>query len=248
MAEDIRRLVDACHSCLVTSPSIHFLIPHLCPRNSATKQVFARYTKRLRITGSLNRDEWSDRSTCHLFSTDASSVACSSRFFVAALSGCDVEEYKNTAFGISEYVGRLNQWLFHGRQLLAFSRSPAILATCCHNNLRTWNLQNLKDTQESQFDFLWCEELDFGPCDMSFSQDERLLVVANEKDGSVVKIDATTGSRRGSMVLREHEKCLLSGSAAEHTRDAPGFAGICLRSPADSQQRAPGLVASPSGI
>ena len=53
-ASDIYHIVAAFHSNLLSSPSsIYSLIPYLCPPKSIMREIFAKPSKKLRITGHL---------------------------------------------------------------------------------------------------------------------------------------------------------------------------------------------------
>ncbi|MBE3042020.1 NACHT domain-containing protein, partial [Candidatus Bathyarchaeota archaeon] len=86
-ASDIYHIVAVFHSNLISSPSsIYPLIPYLCPPKSIIREIFAKPSKKLRITGHLEED-WNDRLACCLFPEEASSIECSNRLLAVGLSG-----------------------------------------------------------------------------------------------------------------------------------------------------------------
>ncbi|KAH8903866.1 WD40 repeat-like protein [Coniochaeta sp. PMI_546] len=219
IVRDIGHLVGAFGSCLLSSPSsIHFLIPHLCPRDSIVRQLFARDTKRLKISTSLTEQDWTDRSTCHFFSREAVTVACSERFLAVGLRNGQVEVCKRMTLGAFDHIGMLDHWIYPPQLFLAFDCSSTILATCCSTKVTVWNLHCSPDLNFPQ---VWLRYLDLEPSDMRFSEDGRFLMVASTKNCSIVTFDAVTGERRDDLVLNDSYGPHLSHSNSENPQGSP---------------------------
>ncbi|KAK4186217.1 hypothetical protein QBC35DRAFT_501687 [Podospora australis] len=185
---DIYHIVAAFHSGLMASPSsIHVLIPHLCPPKSIIHQLFAKPTKRLRISGPLD-EEWNDRLTCYLFSQEATSVACCERLLAVGVKNGDISVYHSAGFSTFELLGKIN----HGKKVrqLAFNKESSLLASCSVRKLTLWDVRR---SNESSFPCLWSKNLQFTPCEVAFHPDGNSLILSDPQQSSVVLFRISNG-------------------------------------------------------
>lgn len=211
-ANDIHHLVAAFHSALLASPSsIHFLIPHFCPPASIIRQLFAKPTKRLRMTGSLDED-WNDRLTSYLFSGEATSVACYERLLAVGLKNGDVKMYDTAGFGTFESMGTLT----HGRKVrqLAFDPSSSFLVSCSVRSLMLWDVRR---SSGPSFPCLWTRDLDFTPDQVLFDKKGDSIMLSDPGRSSLVTFRAEDGIK--------NEPILLHASADSDSSDSEGHPG-----------------------
>lgn len=193
---DISHIVAVFHSCLLASPfSIYFLVPHFCPPKSITRQLFAKPSKRLKITGSLE-DDWSDRLTCYLFSVDASAIACSEQLLAVGLHSGDFSVYNGAGSGTFNSLERLS----HGKRVrqLGFSHKSALVFSCSARKLKLWKVDRSKGTKLSP---VWSQALDFTPSDVSFNPDGSHITVSNPQGSAVVTFSVLDGTREEPVLL-----------------------------------------------
>lgn len=196
-AKDIHHIVAAFHAALLTSPSsIHFLIPNLCPPASIIRQLFGKFSKRLRITGPLDED-WSDRLTCYLFSDDPYSIACSEEFLAIGLGSGAIWIYDISGFGSFEPLATLN----HGKKVrqLAFNASSSLLVSCSVRKLALWDVSR----SDGSFSCLWAQDINFTPYGALFSQDGSWIMLSDTYRSAIVKFATTDASRRETLFFRE---------------------------------------------
>ncbi|KAK3955712.1 hypothetical protein QBC32DRAFT_377094 [Pseudoneurospora amorphoporcata] len=192
---DMYRIAAAFHSGLLSSPSsIHFLIPHFCPPKSMIHKTFAKPTKRLRITGTIE-EKWSDKLTSYLFAEEALSLGFCDWYLAVGLRNGNVELYQtgSRAFGSA-------RTLRHGKkvQRLAFNHSSTLLASFGARKVTVWDIRR---TSSSAFQALWSHRLDFAPSDLKFSLDDETLFLANPNQSSLNIFDVASGQERESMLL-----------------------------------------------
>jgi hypothetical protein len=216
---DIHHLVAAFHSCLLASPSsIHFIVPHFCPPTSIIRQLFAKTTKRLRITGPMDED-WSDRLTSYLFSGEVTSVACCERLLAVGLKNGDIRTYDTAGFGTFESVGVL----VHGKKVrqLAFDTSSSFLASCSVRKLMLWDVRR---SSGPSFPCLWAQDLDFTPDQVLFDRPGSLIMLSDPGRSALTSFSAASGSRNEALLLHashdsdssDSEEQPGSWAAAEH--------------------------------
>jgi WD40 repeat protein len=216
---DIHHLVAAFHSGLLASPSsIHFIIPHFCPPTSIIRQLFAKTTKRLRITGLMDED-WSDRLTSYLFSGEVTSVACCERLLAVGLKTGDITTYDTAGFGTFESVGVL----VHGKKVrqLAFDPSSSLLASCSVRKLMLWDVRR---SSGPSFPCLWARDLDFTPDQVLFNRAGSLIMLSDPGRSALTSFSARSGTRNDALLLHpsqdsdssDSEERPGSWAAAEH--------------------------------
>lgn len=218
-ANDIHHLVTAFHSGLLASPSsIHFIIPYLCPPTSNIRQVFAKPTKRLRITGPLDED-WSDRLTSYLFSADAMSIACCERLLAVGLKNGDICIYDTAGFGTFEPVGILTP----GKKVrqLAFNPSSCFLASCSVRKLMLWDVRR---SSGPSFPCVWAQDLNFTPDRVIFNREGTRILLSDPALCAIISFEAVSGSSSETLFLpssqdsdsSDGEELMGSWEAAEH--------------------------------
>jgi hypothetical protein len=193
---DIGHIVAVFHACLLASPaSIYFLIPHFCPLKSTIHQLFAKPTKRVRITGSLE-EEWSDRLTCYLFSVEAYSIACCDRLLAVGLRNGEIRLYNGTSSGTFDSVGVLK----HGERVrqLGFNHASSLLFSCSARAVKLWRIDRSKWTS---FSCLWSQPLDFGSHSVSFSPCGERITISNPQGSALVIFKVSDGSRERQILL-----------------------------------------------
>lgn len=134
---DLIHVVTTFGRCLLLSPpSIHFLIPPVCPRNSIIHQQFREYPRCLEIVGQAELD-WDDRLSCITFrECKVLAVACrDSRFAVGLSTGHIVLYHTSTC---QEAGG-----LIHGKEavrFLEFGSTNALLASAGRQDVVLWDI------------------------------------------------------------------------------------------------------------
>jgi hypothetical protein len=194
---DLHHIVAAFHSALLASPSsIHFLLPYVCPATSIIRQHFAKPTKRLRISGPLDED-WSDRLTSYIFSSQVTSVGCCERLLAVGLKTGDIRLYDTAGFGTFESVGTLA----HGKRVrqLAFDRSSSFLASCSVRKLMLWDVRR---PSSPSFACLWAKDLDFTPDQVLFSREGDLVMLSDPARSTLTTYKTADGSRTEDLLLR----------------------------------------------
>ncbi|KAH6849741.1 hypothetical protein B0I37DRAFT_369747 [Chaetomium sp. MPI-CAGE-AT-0009] len=218
---DIHHLVAAFHSGLLASPSsIHFIIPYLCPPASIIRQLFAKPTKRLKITGPLDED-WSDRLTSYLFSAETTSIACCERLLSVGLKNGDIRIYDTAGFGTFESVGTL----VHGKKVrqLAFDPSSSFLASCSVRKLMLWDVRR---SSGPSFPCLWAQDLDFTPDQVIFDREGTRILLSDPARCAITSFEAVSGSSSEALLLHsaqdsdssDGEEQMGSWAAAEHVQ------------------------------
>lgn len=188
--KDIHHIVTSFHSCLIASPiSIHFLVPHLCPPSSLARQLFAKPTTRLRITG-VREEKWDDRMACYLFSETPTSVACCERLLAFGLRNGEIWVQHAAGFGTFEPLGPL----VHGSKvrLLKFDSSNSFLASCSARKLMLWDV---RQSEGASFPCRWARDLDFTPDQVLFSKDGELLTLADPREKTLTAFRVADGSQ-----------------------------------------------------
>lgn len=192
---DMYHIAAAFHSGLLKSPSsIHFLIPHFCPPKSMIHSIFAKPNRRLRIAGTFE-EEWSDKLTCYLFSSETLALGFCGRYLAVGLRNGNVELYRtgSRAFGSAHT-------LKHGKrvQRLAFNQSSTLLASFGARKLTVWDIRR---ASSSAFHALWSQTLNFAPSDIKFSPDDETLMLANPQQSSCSVFDVASGHKKESLLL-----------------------------------------------
>ncbi|KAL9014036.1 MAG: hypothetical protein Q9173_001310 [Seirophora scorigena] len=134
---DLIHVVTTFGRCLLISPpSIHFLIPPVCPRNSITYQQYREYPRCLEIVGRAELD-WDDRLSCITFSEcKALAVACRDSRFAVGLSNGHIVLYHTST---CQEAGQL----IHGNdavRFLEFGSTNALLASAGRQNIVVWDI------------------------------------------------------------------------------------------------------------
>jgi len=195
-AADIYHILAAFYSSLLTSPSsIFFLIPHFCPPKSIIRQLFAKPTKRLRITGPIEED-WNDRLGCYMFPEEASAVACCARLLAVGLASGDIKIYHIAGSGTFGYEGELT----HGKKVrhLAFNQSSSRLASCSARRLRLWSIHTISGSSSQ---CLWSQDIDFTPCFVMFHPEDNRLTLLNPQHSATVTFQVADGQRETPVLL-----------------------------------------------
>ncbi|KEY66276.1 hypothetical protein S7711_02741 [Stachybotrys chartarum IBT 7711] len=193
---DLYHLVAAFHSNLLDSPSsIHHLIPYLCPARSMIRQLFARSSKKLRVTGSME-EEWTDRLTSYLFPDEASAVAYSNRLVAVGLNNGEIRMYHATGSKTFANAGTLR----HGKKVrqIVFSQSSSLLASCSARKLMLWDVHA---SQSPAFPCLWKRDLNFTPSHVVFNHEEKLLTLTNPALSAIASYQLEDGTAEGLVLL-----------------------------------------------
>ncbi|KAI4093207.1 MAG: hypothetical protein LQ344_003034 [Seirophora lacunosa] len=123
-------------SLLLSPPSIHFLVPPVCPRSSIIYQQYREYPRCLEIVGRAELD-WDDRLSCITFSEcKALAVACRDSRFAVGLSNGHVVLYHTST---CQEAGQL----VHGNdavRFLEFGSTNALLASAGRQNIIVWDI------------------------------------------------------------------------------------------------------------
>ncbi|KAH6631000.1 hypothetical protein B0J18DRAFT_117751 [Chaetomium sp. MPI-SDFR-AT-0129] len=218
---DIHHLVAAFHPGLLASPSsIHFIIPYLCPPASIIRQLFAKPTKRLRITGPLE-ESWSDRLTSYLFSAEAMSIASCQRLLAVGLKNGDIRIYDTAGVGTFESVSTLA----HGKKVrqLAFDSSSSFLASCSVRKLMLWDVRR---SSGPSFPCLWARDLDFTPDQVIFNREGTRILLSDPARCAISSFQTVSGSNGDALLLHSSEDSdssdgedqMGSWAAAEHVQ------------------------------
>ena len=194
-ASDIYHIIVAFGSSLVVSPSsIHSLVPYLCPQRSIIHELFAKPSKRLRISGPLD-EAWNDRVASHLL-LEPTSIACSDRFLAVGVRSGEVKLYNFGESGTFNSIGTLE----HGRivRQLAFNPTSSLLASVSPRMLKLWDLNA---TREPGLQCLWTRNLDFCPFSLAFTPYSASILLTNHGYSAVVKFDVSTGEKQEPVLL-----------------------------------------------
>lgn len=123
-------------SLLISPPSIHFLIPPVCPRNSIIYKQYHEYPRCLEVVGQSEL-EWDDRLSCISFGEcQVLAIACRDNRFVIGLSDGRVVLYHTST---CQEAGQLR----HGREavrFLEFGSSNTLLATAGRQGIVLWDI------------------------------------------------------------------------------------------------------------
>ncbi|KAF4772853.1 hypothetical protein HER10_EVM0001257 [Colletotrichum scovillei] len=196
-ANDIYHILAAFHSILLASPSsIHFLVPHFCPPKSMIGQLFAKPSRRLRISGPIDED-WNDRLTGYLFPEDACAIACSPRLLAVGLSSGDIKLYNLSGSGTFDAAATLE----HGKRVrhLSFNRSSSLLASCSARKLQLWETRGSQGT--IQLSPIWSKNIDFTPESISFDPEEQSIILANPQGSFLAFYGIKDGERAENILL-----------------------------------------------
>lgn len=98
-ADDLIHLVAQFGRALLASPqSIQFLIPPICPRESAMHKTFGEHARGLQLNG-LSESQWDDRTCCIIFQTSQTlSVACRDEKYALGLSDGTIHLYDEASY------------------------------------------------------------------------------------------------------------------------------------------------------
>ncbi|KAK4194291.1 hypothetical protein QBC40DRAFT_37918, partial [Triangularia verruculosa] len=187
---DIDHITAEFHSCLRSSPpSIHFLIPHLCPPKSIINRVFTHNNKRFSIKG-LGRIGWGDRLTCHLFQEYPTAIACGGQFLAVALLGGRILIYHHMKFNTLRAIDTIS----HGTDVryLAFNSDSSSLASYGNHKLILWDVRLM----HGPFPCVWSRSINFSPCHLSFKPGGRFVVLTDASQKAVVSFDTSTGLKQ----------------------------------------------------
>jgi WD40 repeat protein len=162
---------------LVYPPSIHFMIPPFCPRESIVHRKFGKSHGGLTISG-LSNSEWEDCvSYIEYRYTWATALACGASTFAIGMKSGNIILYdqatcqEKATFQHSEPVKKLT-----------FDNLGHHLASSGNKHIILWNLAGQR---------LWKHRLDHACVDLAFSPNDDLLLAAT----------------RGSRVLRWDTSC-----------------------------------------
>ncbi|KAK4175293.1 hypothetical protein QBC36DRAFT_347212 [Triangularia setosa] len=124
---DINRII-------ATPPSIHFLVPYLCPPTSIINRLFSKPNTRFKIKGLAEKNH-------------PTAVACSGRLLAIGLLGGKVLIYRNTKFNSFEPVATVS----HGIRVrqVAFNHRASILASKHDGSRETLSLNQDSDSDSS---------------------------------------------------------------------------------------------------
>lgn len=153
-------------SLLLSPPSIHFLIPPVCPRNSIIYQQYREYPRCLEVVGHAELD-WDDRLSCITFSEcKVLAVACrDSRFAIGLSNGRIVLYHTSTCQEAGE--------LIHGDdavRFLEFGSTNALLASAGRQNIVVWDIGT--GTR------LWATNIRHRLLGLGFNEDDTILMAA----------------------------------------------------------------------
>ena len=123
------------HNLLSFPPSIVYLIPPFCPKDSALYQLFGKSNRGIAVSG-LSSTSWDDRLACLVYrSSHAVAVSCSFNTFAIAASDKFISLYRTSTCQIA---GRLK----HGDFIrhLEFSPSGRLLASAGRRFVAIWDV------------------------------------------------------------------------------------------------------------
>ncbi|KAH8714072.1 hypothetical protein GQ44DRAFT_660589 [Phaeosphaeriaceae sp. PMI808] len=104
-ATDLSRIVSSFGRALVRNPtSVYFLIPPLCPTQSAMFQQFGKSPDGLGLSG-YRRSNWSDCVTnIHLEDETAATIGCANNMIVVAMQSGKLEVYNSRSFQNDRFI------------------------------------------------------------------------------------------------------------------------------------------------
>ncbi|KAL8764376.1 MAG: hypothetical protein Q9184_000081 [Pyrenodesmia sp. 2 TL-2023] len=151
-------------SLLSSPPSIHFLIPPVCPRNSIIYQQFREYPRCLEVVGQPEL-EWDDRLSCITFAECKVLAIASrdSRFAVGLSTGKIVLYHTSTC----QEAGAL----VHGKdavRFLEFASTNAVLASANRQTIVLWDI--------GTGNRLWTTALPHRLLALGFNEDDTILM------------------------------------------------------------------------
>ncbi|KAL8787816.1 MAG: hypothetical protein Q9213_002003 [Squamulea squamosa] len=163
--QDLIYIVTAFGRPLLTSPpSIHFLIPPVCPQNSIIYRQYHEYPRCLEVVG-RSEVEWDDRVSCIVFSqSQVLAVACRDNRFVIGLSDGRIVLYHTST---CQEAGQLA----HGTEavrFLEFGTANVLLASGGRQTIALWNI-----TTGCR---LWAVEISQRLLALGFNQDDTSLM------------------------------------------------------------------------
>ncbi|KAL8819520.1 MAG: hypothetical protein Q9223_002061 [Gallowayella weberi] len=151
-------------SLLISPPSIHFLIPPVCPRNSIIYQTYHEYPRCLELVGQ-SEPEWDDRLSCINFSDcQVLAIACRDNRFVIGLSDGRVVLYHTST---CQEAGQM----LHGTEavrFLEFGSSNTLLATGGRQHVVVWDI--------SVGTRLWAVDITHRLLAVGFNEDDTVLM------------------------------------------------------------------------
>ncbi|EEP82371.1 predicted protein [Uncinocarpus reesii 1704] len=162
------------HNLVAVPKSVHFLVPPLCPRNSAIYSQFGDHPGCLKAVGIIENN-WDDRLTSFSYADEETmSVACGTEYFAVGLSDGTIVMYRSTT---CKYIRTLKHPGAVGK--LSFANLNPLLASCSTNKLVLWNTH--------KGDRLWT--FDRGahlvPMALGFNHDDSTISLATRNGVSV---------------------------------------------------------------
>ncbi|KAG9233799.1 NACHT and WD domain protein, partial [Amylocarpus encephaloides] len=176
-ATDLNRIVSKFGAPLLSYPSsTYFLLPPLCPTNSAIFQQFAKSPGGLVLTGASTSD-WQDCITILDFKEgEPTSVTCGERFFAIGFEEGDIKLYNKISCQLEK-----SAWHHEPVDLLQFDTSGKVLASAGSRSVKLWNSDGIE---------LWTQKTHSRCIGFSF---EATTLMGACMNGHVVTWDLATG-------------------------------------------------------
>ena len=199
-ARDVGHLVARFAKPLLMYPaSSHFLIPSVCPPESAIARTFAKYPRALQMRG-LSDGDWDDRLVCITIpGRQAYSVACQESNLALGASDGLIRLYETST---TQEKGFFN----HGEpvRMLTFSTTDQYLAAASRKTLSMWSCNSGQ--------LLWSLAVSNVPIAIAFSEDSSKLMMAT-KAGTMLSYEVLSGN----ILVEYHFSDIDETTSEEHS-------------------------------
>ncbi|KAI1173966.1 hypothetical protein F4777DRAFT_413626 [Nemania sp. FL0916] len=185
---DLTRLVTNFGNNIIDSPpSIHILIPAMCPTSSILHKTYAVHTRHKIICSS--NETWDERSSCIPFRSDAKSVATNSKYIAVGLVKGQIRIYEQSTLELVDE-------LYHGGPVrqLAFGNVSGVLVSGSPKIITVWSAERKK---------LWTSPITAVLFSVCFSPDDSTVfaTVKGELDQLILAFGTQDGATVGFMQI-----------------------------------------------